>query len=276
MDIDNLTDLATDLTGRAQNVRFDLKGPVTIDYGYGWSTTLSFWSADRRVHFYFEGEFGRIYVVAEAAEVGPPRRVAISRIQTADEAWSILARFLRNRCAFEDLPGHEWLADVPETHDQQIPHPPVAPKAEDFQPPPKGPPKAAAPKTELVTPPPTPVPAAAKITGIGAVMLYSNDPARLAKWYRDTLGLTLQEQEGRFYGAAGGAQFGIFPSQTPIPDGPRTTMVDYSVSNFDSFVADLVGRGAELLALDETKLGKFAHTRDADGNPIEIWGPPQG
>ena len=33
-------------------------------------------------------------------------------------------------------------------------------------------------------------------------------------------------------------------------------------------------KGAEILGLDESKLGKFAYTRDPEGNPVEIWGPP--
>lgn len=261
MEIQSLTELGENIRKRARDFRTEIQGPVTFDYGYGWSTSITFWSKDRRVHLYFEGIQGTVYVIVEAAEVGPPRHVRLSRIQSADEAWAVVSRFLRARCDFEELPGPEWVTSE-STHDEHIPHPPEGVQA----PPTAGTQEAAA---------APPVKRAGEVLGVGAVMLYSNDPKRLAQWYRDVLGLSLKEQDGRFYGTLGKLQFGIFPSEVPIPAGQRTTMVNYAVSHFDLFVADLVGRGGELVGLDENQYGKFAHTKDADGNPVEIWGAPE-
>ena len=64
----------------------------------------------------------------------------------------------------------------------------------------------------------------------------------------------------------------IYRSESPIPSGTRPVMVNLRVSSFDSFVASMVEKGAELMGVDQSQLGKFAWTKDADGNPLEIWG----
>jgi predicted enzyme related to lactoylglutathione lyase len=279
MYVDNLEDLGAFIVEQAKNGHFNLGGPASFDWGYDGGTNISFWHEDRRVHFYFQGMQGRIYILAEAAEVGPPKKVLISRIQSEHEAWEIVAKFLRSRCAFEDLPGDEWVSDAKMT-DDRIPHPPgetprigevkmdlvgglpevkPAPAAEPSRP---RPPQAAKPASD------------AGVVGIGSLTLYSNDPAALSAWYGKVLGLVFTEQGGVHLASLGkeGMAFSIYKSEVPIPEGARPVMVNLRVSNFDSFVASMVEKGGELLGVDQTSLGKFAWTKDADGNPLEIWG----
>lgn len=274
MQIESLADLAADLEKRIAESGWRIKGPKEFEWGYVRAANITFWTADRRVHFYFEGVHGRIYVIVECAEVGPPRRAVVGRIQDSDEAFLILSQFLRKGCDFADLPGDEWLSDVP-MHDEAIPHPPDAESGEAAPPPRAARPEA---KLNLVGTAPqraaAPAPAEAKIAGVAGIILYSNDARRLARWYCDMLGAELQEQGGQYMGRIGGTQLSIQESETPIASGTRPVLLSYAVSDFESYVQDLATRGADILGLDESKLGKFAYTRDSDGNPIEIWSPP--
>jgi catechol-2,3-dioxygenase len=115
---------------------------------------------------------------------------------------------------------------------------------------------------------------ASKVAGLAGVVLFSNDAARLARWYRDMIGVDIQEQGGQYVGRLGNLQFAIQTSETPIAPGTRPAMLSYAVANFNDFVEGLAGRGADILGLDESKQGKFAYVKDGDGNPVEIWGAP--
>lgn len=263
MEIDSLDDLGADLRKRIDAAHFAIQGPQHFEWGYGWSPNITFWTDDRRVHFFFESIQGRVYVIVECAEVSP-RKAVVSRIETADDAFLILSQFLRKRCAFEDLPGDEWLSDVP-THDEQVPHPPD--KGQEQKAPSHEAPRDRGAEGRSGTTPSPGIqltgarlaPAEGKVTGL---VFYSNDPARLAQWYADNLGARA--------GQLGSMLISFQKSENRVSGG--SVMFTYAVSNFDTFVADLMGRGAELLGLDENKLGKFAYTRDPDGNLIEIWG----
>lgn len=259
MDIESLDDLGTELRKRIDAVHFAIQGPQHFEWGYGWSPNITFWTEDRRVHFFFESMQGGIHVIVECAEVNP-RKAVVSRVETPDDAFLILSQFLRKRCAFEDLPGDEWLSDVP-THDEQVPHPPDKGQEQ------KTPVRAAS------TPPPESriqltgsrlAPAEGKVTGL---VFYSNDPAALARWYATNLGAKV---DANLAGQLGSMLLSFQKSENRVTGG--SMMFTYAVPNFDVFVAELVTRGAELLGLDESKLGKFAYTRDPDGNLIEIWG----
>ncbi len=122
----------------------------------------------------------------------------------------------------------------------------------------------------------------AKIQGVGAVILYANDPAALARWYEERLGIETEfsEVENCFYGKVGDGPeestvlFGILPAKDPLPAGPRAAMVNYRVDDFEGFAAALESRGIAVERLPDQTYGRFGHARDPEGNPIEIWEPP--
>ncbi len=288
MYVQNLDELGKFIVEQAQNCQFNLGGPAPYDWGYDGGTNITFWHKDRRVHFYFQGVRGRIYILVEVSEVGPPKKVVASQIQSEHEAWEIVSKFLRSRCAFEDLPGDEWVSDAPML-DDQIPHPPGdSPQLGDVKmdlvggmPESKSVAPAAAASAPPATAPARPLPpqaakqpSTATVLGLGSLTLYSNDPASLSNWYGSVLGLSFQEQGGAYLASLGkeGMAVSIYKSEAPIPAGARPVMVNLRVSNFDSFVASMVEKGGELLGMDQSQLGKFAWTKDADGNPLEIWG----
>lgn len=120
----------------------------------------------------------------------------------------------------------------------------------------------------------------ARIVGVNAIVLYANQPAALAAWYEQRLGLTTLENadDGNFYGEIEDYhsgltfQFAIFKAAGPLPPGGRGLMVTYRVDDLDAFLRQLETEGVlvERLAVD---YGRYARLRDPDGNPLELWAP---
>ncbi|HKR14754.1 MAG TPA: VOC family protein [Pyrinomonadaceae bacterium] len=115
-----------------------------------------------------------------------------------------------------------------------------------------------------------------RVHGIGAVMIFAREPAKLAQWYAKHLGIVtrLDESDGNYYGTIenekGSFRFGIYPgrlrAETDLP-----IMVNYKVTSLDKIRDQLVKQGVgierELEAHDE----KFLYLRDPEGNPLELW-----
>jgi glyoxylase I family protein len=115
-----------------------------------------------------------------------------------------------------------------------------------------------------------------RVHGIGAVMIFAREPARLAQWYADHLGIVteLDESDGNYYGCIenekGLFRFGIYPGKLRA-EADRPVMVNYKVTSLDKIKDQLVEQGVgierELEAYDE----RFLYVRDPEGNPIELW-----
>jgi catechol 2,3-dioxygenase-like lactoylglutathione lyase family enzyme len=121
---------------------------------------------------------------------------------------------------------------------------------------------------------------AGHITGIGGIFFKSKDPKALAAWYRETLGLKLEDW--------GGAMLGYDAPQHPpvvtwmpfkdttkyMAPSEREFMVNFAVDDLDAFVAMLTKKGVEILKRDDQgPSGKFAWILDPDGTKIELWQP---
>lgn len=115
-----------------------------------------------------------------------------------------------------------------------------------------------------------------RVHGIGAVMIFAREPAKLAQWYAEHLGIVtrLDESDGNYYGENGNEKgtfrFGIYPRRLRA-ETDRPIMVNYKVTSLNKIKDQLVNRGVgierELEAHDE----KFLYLRDPEGNPIELW-----
>jgi hypothetical protein len=139
MQIDDLDILASEISRRANENAIHIQGPAEIEYGFGWEPTITFWSGNRRVHFYFGMETYKEGVTVEVAEIKPNQtirrgnvdtnsEVMCGIINTFDEAWIIVEKFLSQEYTFEKLPKYGWKTDSGD-HDKFIPHPPSAPNA---------------------------------------------------------------------------------------------------------------------------------------------------
>ncbi|HEY2071323.1 MAG TPA: VOC family protein [Rhizomicrobium sp.] len=119
----------------------------------------------------------------------------------------------------------------------------------------------------------------AKITGIGGIFFKATDPKALAAWYRDTLGLTVEDWGGVLFNpdpavlprtvwspfAAGTKYFA--PSEKPF-------MINFAVDDLDGFLKDIAAKGVAVLErADHGDMGLFAWILDPDGNKLEFWQP---
>jgi catechol 2,3-dioxygenase-like lactoylglutathione lyase family enzyme len=119
----------------------------------------------------------------------------------------------------------------------------------------------------------------ARITALGGVFFHSADPQALAAWYRDTLGLTIEDWGGAMISADGnGPPHGVwapFNKDTGyFKPSSREFMINFAVDDLDSFLADLEAKGIEVKDRQQMDgMGKFAWILDPDGTKIEFWQP---
>ena len=117
-----------------------------------------------------------------------------------------------------------------------------------------------------------------KVNGIGGVFFRAKDPAALAAWYEENLGVRKTPEsydEGSWWQEKGPTVFAPFESDTDyFGDAAKQWMVNFRVDDLDAMAAQLVGSGIEVEIAPETyPNGRFAHLRDPEGNRIELWEP---
>ncbi len=135
------------------------------------------------------------------------------------------------------------------------------------------------------------------IDGVGGAFVFSSDPARLADWYREHLGMELEgsAESGAFYQVFWGLDpedrrrkldttFSIMKATVDVPVrgdepepesmyGDQPFMVNLRVRDLDAVLASLSARGIEPIKRSDYDYGLFAWVRDADGNRIELYQP---
>jgi glyoxylase I family protein len=118
-----------------------------------------------------------------------------------------------------------------------------------------------------------------KVGGIGGLFFRARDPAMLAKWYSDHLGVAPLPTA---YGAAGWRQeagptaFAPFPETTDYfgKSSIKNWMINFRVRDLDAMAAQLLASGIEIVVDPQAyPNGRFARLTDPEGNPIELWQP---
>ena len=115
----------------------------------------------------------------------------------------------------------------------------------------------------------------AKVTGLGGVFYVVEDPEATRAWYRETLGidgeygpqLAWSEETGE----APYSLISHFTDDKYIQPGRGGFMINLRVDDLDGFVAQLRGKGVEVLDSVDEGYGKFAWLLDPDGVKIELW-----
>jgi predicted enzyme related to lactoylglutathione lyase len=116
----------------------------------------------------------------------------------------------------------------------------------------------------------------ASVLGIGGVFVKSKDADALRTWYRELLGVEIQEW--------GGAQFWSVPAKTYsvwsafraetkyFEPSEREFMINLRVDDLDGVLAKLRAGGAQVLdRREESPDGKFGYVVDPDGTLLELW-----
>ena len=117
-----------------------------------------------------------------------------------------------------------------------------------------------------------------RVTGIGGLFFRARDPAALAQWYRDHLGVTMvpsNYEEPPWQQQAGPTAFAPFPETTDyFGDSGKAWMVNFRVASLDAMMAQLRAAGIAVeLDAQIYPNGRFARLYDPKGNPIELWEP---
>lgn len=121
-----------------------------------------------------------------------------------------------------------------------------------------------------------------RITGIGGIFFKAKDPKALAAWYKDVLGLPLEDWGGATLAPDAPGHppvlvWNAFAADTKYfePSG-REYMINYAVDDLDAFLARIEAKGVEVLKRDDSDpSGKFAWIMDPEGNKLELWQPPK-
>jgi predicted enzyme related to lactoylglutathione lyase len=120
-----------------------------------------------------------------------------------------------------------------------------------------------------------------RVLGLGGVFFKSRDPAALGAWYREWLGLPVQDP----YGAslrpeeipAGGWQvWAPFAADTAyFEPASAPFMINLIVDDLEGCLARVAAGGAQVLPRrEESDYGRFGWFLDPEGNKVELWQPP--
>ncbi len=148
-----------------------------------------------------------------------------------------------------------------------------------------------------------------RVAGIGGVFFKARDPEALRAWYREHLGLDIQDWGGTSFrwhtardrndardGPGGGAEttaaaasatdaasegvtvWSIFPASSTYFDPSNAPfMINYRVTNLAAVLDALRAEGCVVDERTETsEFGSFGWVMDPEGNRIELWEPPRG
>ncbi len=121
----------------------------------------------------------------------------------------------------------------------------------------------------------------ARVLGIGGVFFKCRDPKALGEWYRERLGLDLQDFGGVAFRNAdappdGVAIWSTFPDDTTYFDpSEKPFMINLMVDDLDAMLASLRDAGVEVDAhIEESEFGRFGWFMDPERNRVELWQPP--
>ncbi|MGH7514210.1 MAG: VOC family protein [Gemmatimonadales bacterium] len=123
-----------------------------------------------------------------------------------------------------------------------------------------------------------------RVIGIGGIFFKARDPERLRAWYRDHLGLAVDEWGGVYFeghtgspaGRRAGTVWSVFPEHTDY-FRPSTApfMINYRVENLDEVLAALRAEGCPVDdRIESSEFGRFGWVSDPEGNRLELWEPP--
>jgi predicted enzyme related to lactoylglutathione lyase len=117
------------------------------------------------------------------------------------------------------------------------------------------------------------------VLGIGGVFFKARDPAALAVWYRDHLGVPIEGTSpyGQFVSKAAGEStvWSVFASDTKyFAPSSAPFMFNYRVRNLDAMLAQLRSAGATVDdKVEDYDYGRFGWAMDPEGNRFELWEP---
>lgn len=123
-----------------------------------------------------------------------------------------------------------------------------------------------------------------KVTGIGGIFFFSDNPKETREWYAKNLGLDVNDWGSTFESRDINKSDVINSLQwSPFKKGneyfspsKKDFMINYRVQNIEGLVNQLKKNGVTVLdSIEGSEYGKFVHIMDAEGNKIELWEPAE-
>lgn len=122
-----------------------------------------------------------------------------------------------------------------------------------------------------------------KVTGIGGIFFYSDNPKETQEWYAKNLGIETNEWGSSSFETRNidrpdeinSLQWKPFKKGDEyFSPSKKEFMINYQVQNLEGLVKQLQVNGVTVLDSIETfDYGKFVHILDKEGNKIELWEP---
>lgn len=125
-----------------------------------------------------------------------------------------------------------------------------------------------------------------RATGIGGVFFKAKNPKALGAWYRDHLGVPVEEWGGAAFSwknesnpdGVGTTIWNPFAADTSyFGPGPSSFMINFRVADLAALLTALRAEGCAVEEkVEESEYGKFGWVTDPEGNRVELWEPPPG
>jgi predicted enzyme related to lactoylglutathione lyase len=121
-----------------------------------------------------------------------------------------------------------------------------------------------------------------KVTGIGGVFFFSDNPEKTRAWYAEHLGFDVNEWGSSFeFRDVNKPDEISYLQWSPFKQGSdyfapskKEFMINYRVQNIELLVENLKKNGVTVLdEIQAYEYGKFVHIMDGEGNKIELWEP---
>jgi len=121
------------------------------------------------------------------------------------------------------------------------------------------------------------------VIGVGGIFLKADDPEKLGAWYREHLGLELQDFGGVVFhdqnekdrSRQAYTTWAPFASDTDyFAPSTKPFMINFRVIELDTLVAKLQAEGVTVERTEKSEFGNFAWIMDPEGNRVELWEPP--
>jgi len=125
-----------------------------------------------------------------------------------------------------------------------------------------------------------------RVTGIGGFFFKAKNPKALAAWYKEHLGVPIDESFGgyafdwknqRNRPDNGYTIWSPFKEDTEyIEPSKKDFMFNFIVDDLEALLAVLEEEGIEQAgSMEDTEFGKFAWVLDPEGNKVELWEPAE-
>jgi len=122
-----------------------------------------------------------------------------------------------------------------------------------------------------------------KVTGIGGIFFFSDNPKETKEWYVKNLGMEVSQWGSVSFESRNinkpdeinSLQWSPFKTgHESFSPSKKDFMINYRVQNIEGLVEKLKANGVTILdEIVSYDYGKFVHIMDADGNKIQLWDP---